>query len=44
MATKGVAAMKCKLYQHNSSVIDLLKKFCLVKRDFLPMSMNNHII
>ncbi len=36
--------MKCKLYQQNSSVIDLLKKSCLVERDFLPMSMNIHII
>ena len=44
MAAKGVAAMKCKLYQQNSSVIDLLKKFCLVKWDFLPMSINYHII
>jgi len=25
-------------------VIDLLKKSCLVERDFLPMSMNTHII
>lgn len=23
---------------------EALKKFCLVKRDFLPMSMNTHII
>ena len=27
--------MKCKLYQQNSSVIDLLKKSCLVERDIL---------
>ncbi len=36
--------MKHKQYRQNPSVIDLLKKSCLLKRDVLPMSMNTHII
>lgn len=36
--------MKHKSYHKKPLVIDLLKKFCLVKRDILPMDMNTHII
>ncbi len=43
MAVKG-AAMNLKTYQKKPSVIDWLKKSCLMERDILPMNMNTHII